>query len=500
MVTFPSFFANGSIVDFEPLTNGQLLIGSTGLTANPSTLSPGANAGVTIVNGAGSITLSTVQDIRSSASPTFASESLSGLTLGSVLFSGTGGLLSQNNSKLFWDNTNYRLGVGNSLPDSALTISNNVSTLPAAIAGAYTLLHLGSLDGVGNTILQDSFGQTSQHVMRRADGTAASPAAVQSGDQLGQFLFYGYGATAYQANGAAKITSNAVENFTDSTGAANLQFFTRPSGSIATSIARVTIDQNGNMGIGSTAPITTFQVGTPTGSIDTPVTAGFFTGSDSNQSIIIARNVTQPQEIQIGVNQAGLYSEIQATHATVAYDYLVLNRQGGNVGIANAAPSYTLDVNGPIRSTANLIDQGIATSSAGAPLSITSGQVITAGITNAAVTSTTATTSGTTAVVLLTTTPVAGTYLVTYSGNITASSAGGNVLTVSILVGGTQQTQSVRTAMPFSTSAFGTFQNMTIATNAIVTVNGSQAIAIQGQSSAGTVTTSQRELDIVRLQ
>ena len=45
------------------------------------------------------------------------------LTQGSVLFAGTGGLLSQDNSNLFWDNTNKRLGIGIS-PASVLNIYN----------------------------------------------------------------------------------------------------------------------------------------------------------------------------------------------------------------------------------------------------------------------------------------------------------------------------------------------------------------------------------------
>jgi hypothetical protein len=44
------------------------------------------------------------------------------LTSGSVLFSGTGGLVSQKNANLFWDNTNNRLGIGINSPGAPLDI------------------------------------------------------------------------------------------------------------------------------------------------------------------------------------------------------------------------------------------------------------------------------------------------------------------------------------------------------------------------------------------
>ncbi|RZA26139.1 MAG: tail fiber domain-containing protein, partial [Proteobacteria bacterium] len=69
---------SGGIKEAAALTNGQLLIGATVGAPVAGTLSQGSNAGVTVTNGGGTITLDTVQDIRTTASPTFA-----GVTLGS---------------------------------------------------------------------------------------------------------------------------------------------------------------------------------------------------------------------------------------------------------------------------------------------------------------------------------------------------------------------------------------------------------------------------------
>ena len=77
----------GAIVEAAALTNGQLLIGSTGAAPVAAALTGTANQ-VIVTNGAGSITLSTPQNIHTAATPTFASETLSAvsnqLTLGTT--------------------------------------------------------------------------------------------------------------------------------------------------------------------------------------------------------------------------------------------------------------------------------------------------------------------------------------------------------------------------------------------------------------------------------
>jgi hypothetical protein len=52
----------------------------------------------------------------------FSTVTVSGLTPGSVIFAGTGGALSQNNAKFFWDNGNERLGIGTNTPAATLHV------------------------------------------------------------------------------------------------------------------------------------------------------------------------------------------------------------------------------------------------------------------------------------------------------------------------------------------------------------------------------------------
>ena len=74
------------------------LIGNpTGSLANATAIGLGTN----LAFSAGNLTIS--------SSPTFTGLNLSGLTAGSILFSGTSGAIIQNNPQFFWDNTNNNL-------------------------------------------------------------------------------------------------------------------------------------------------------------------------------------------------------------------------------------------------------------------------------------------------------------------------------------------------------------------------------------------------------
>ncbi|MCK9370612.1 hypothetical protein M0R04_11940 [Candidatus Dojkabacteria bacterium] len=65
---------------------------------------------------------------------------MSSVTSGSVLFAGTGGLISQDNTNLFWDNTGKALGVGINLPLSDVDIQKGTTvTAPVGTAAADAL-------------------------------------------------------------------------------------------------------------------------------------------------------------------------------------------------------------------------------------------------------------------------------------------------------------------------------------------------------------------------
>jgi len=99
-------------------------IGVLSLNSATGTLTlQGTTNQINVTTNAGTITLSLPQDIATISSPTFSGLTLSSLTPGSVLFAGSGGIISQDNSNLFWDATNKRLGIGTSTPAGILHVA-----------------------------------------------------------------------------------------------------------------------------------------------------------------------------------------------------------------------------------------------------------------------------------------------------------------------------------------------------------------------------------------
>lgn len=62
--------------------------------------------------------------------------SITSATAGSVLFAGTSGVLAQDNTNLFWDDANDRLGIRTSSPNAALHVSGSTTASGAIARGA----------------------------------------------------------------------------------------------------------------------------------------------------------------------------------------------------------------------------------------------------------------------------------------------------------------------------------------------------------------------------
>lgn len=119
--------------------------------------------------------------------------------------------------------------------------------------------------------------------------------------------------------------------------------------------------------------------------------------------------------------------------------------------------------------------------------------------TEVSATSDTTTTSSTD--VLMTTmtlTPVAGKYFVSFSTTVDHSAQSVDVV-VSIYVGGSLKTDSVRSVVPRFNGIGANSLSPSVCTNGIVTVNGTQAIEIRWKVASGTGTAHQRTLDIIKV-
>lgn len=155
-----------------------------------------------------------------------------------------------------------------------------------------------------------------------------------------------------------------------------------------------------------------------------------------------------------------------------------------------------------VSNPATYIGQPVPGSTAGAPLSADASNLLVSGISDTEVNDTAndTTTSSTEAVLdSMTITPVAGKYLVLFSSWVSHNTASATA-TFSIYVDSTQKADSIRTAIPLGGIVIGlSALDIPVAINGVVTVNGSQAIAIKWKTSSGTATCHQRTMNIIRL-
>lgn len=95
-------------------------------------------------------------------------------------------------------------------------------------------------------------------------------------------------------------------------------------------------------------------------------------------------------------------------------------------------------------------------------------------------------------------TPSAGTYLVSFSTNVDHSAQSVAVV-VSLFVGGTQDTDTVRAPVPRFNALGANSLNPGVDISALATVDGGQAIEIRWGTASGTATAHQRTLVITRI-
>lgn len=146
------------------------------------------------------------------------------------------------------------LGVGVAAPVVGINATANTGLPSGTVAG--TNFWLVGADATANTILFDAFN-TVGVIGRRSNGTLAAPSAISS-NTLFTIGARGYGATGYSSGNRAQIGMVATEAWTDSAQGAQLTFATTANGGTTLS-TRMTIDNAGNVGVGS-APISGFSV------------------------------------------------------------------------------------------------------------------------------------------------------------------------------------------------------------------------------------------------
>jgi len=250
-------------------------------------------------------------------------------TAGAILFGSGTRIVSEDSAKLFWDSTNYRLGIGTGSPISNLHIS---------ITGAASVMVTGtttasfSLKGQSTTTIQSERysddTSSSTMVVRKSRGTIASPTAVTSGDEAGILYFQVYGGT--NSRNIASVRGYVDTYTSDSNISGYLAFYTSPSGS-ATGTEKMRIDAAGNIGIGAAAS----AWGSNIIATELTATTPFFVGQNTEAVVHVSANLYFNGTNYIYKNN-GYSTDYFQLNGTHTWRYAASGAAGGTISFSTA--------------------------------------------------------------------------------------------------------------------------------------------------------------------
>jgi len=196
--------------------------------------------------------------------------------------------------------TSGNVGIGTTAPGSALHVTGTIGALPIG-----TGIHMGT-DFVNN----------------------ASIIQINQGGSTSGFsiIDFGYSNTNY--------VSRIIHDNTDK----RLEFVVN-AGTTA-----MTLSSSGNVGIGTTAPVYTLDI-TGTCDVSTSITTAALYSTNLTSTNIVGTNISS--------GTLNLSTSLLATGNSNTIGNIFTT--GGNVGIGKSSPSTTLDVNGTIRSSYEMI-------------------------------------------------------------------------------------------------------------------------------------------------
>jgi hypothetical protein len=175
------------------------------------------------------------------------------MTPGSVLFAGTAGLLSQDNAKLFWDDTNTRLGIGTATPGTKLVISGNAAAPPTPFADTTVQVMGANNTNPGLTFNSFASGYWPGLYGSHANGTGAVPTGCVVDDVLFRLAGVGYTSASAYSTLVALIDFKAAETYSATAQGSYISFSTTAK-TTAAPAERMRILDIGNVGIGTAAP------------------------------------------------------------------------------------------------------------------------------------------------------------------------------------------------------------------------------------------------------
>ncbi|MFO0399722.1 MAG: hypothetical protein ACK50T_08880, partial [Sphingobacteriia bacterium] len=305
-------------------TNSRLGIGTTTPTASLHI----AGAGTFRLENGAAANLVLTSDASGNASwQTLPPATLSGGTNGRVTYwTGTGTVAAGTN--LAWDNANNRLGIGTTTPSVAL----DVKTTTGFVANL------------------EMYSNTTSAVLSIGSSVGSSPGnfnALPSGSVLGTINLRGTNGTAFRIGAA--ITSQAEEGWTASRNGASLRFQTTENTTNALQ-TRMTINHDGNVGIGTTDPTWKLDIRNPTATND-DVCMGLWNDRANRDAIIRLHTLAGAEDVGIFLDETDgrklkfALGDV-ATDANLQNNTRITITQTGRVGIGTTDPRVPLDVQG----------------------------------------------------------------------------------------------------------------------------------------------------------
>jgi hypothetical protein len=274
-----AFDVSGAVTSFSA--------GSTGFTPNTATTG-GVTLGGTLAVGNGGTGTSTA------------------FTAGSVLFSGASGTYTQDNTNLFWDDTNNRLGIGTASPQIRFH----------TVGGQGAVSSFPTLSANSTAVFENNTNTKIALVNAGGAGVISTIQSYASGD----------------TNPRAEL------QFASNTSSFN---FLNGSGSVAPT-EKMRIDSSGNVGIGTSSPSAKLQVsGT---AIIGASTSGAAQVALNTGGGVLTKFIELYYQSGSPSSSTTDYGHIQAGYQGSYWTNLALNPNGGNVGIGTTAPVQKLTV------------------------------------------------------------------------------------------------------------------------------------------------------------
>lgn len=131
-----------------------------------------------------------------------------------------------------------------------LVVNANSASAPSPLSG--TIFQVVGADSTTARMGIDAFAATPVLNLRRANGTNASKSAVVLDDQIGAVAALGYGTSDYPTGGRANLIFLAAENWTNTAQGTYIAFYTTATGG-TTNAEKMRLDAAGNLGLGVTS-------------------------------------------------------------------------------------------------------------------------------------------------------------------------------------------------------------------------------------------------------